>query len=62
MKGRFAVVRHENNEPNLRLGLALNQNLSAHATATVGVDVNASNVLGVKGGADHSIGFEVKLN
>lgn len=78
VKGRFSVVRPEDSEPNLRLGLgmgpiqgrcgketdqgvAINQQLSTHATAVVGLDVNASHLLGTKGGADHSLGFELKL-
>jgi hypothetical protein len=62
VKGRFAVVRPDDGEPHLRLGLALNQKVSTHATVTVGADINASSILGVKKGADHSVGFEVKLN
>lgn len=61
VKGRFAVVRHDD-EPNLRLGLAVNQKVSPHATVTLGADINASSVLGIKKGPDHSVGFEFKLN
>jgi len=46
---------------NFRVGLALSQTLSEHVVASVAADVNASSFLGLKGGADHSIGFEVKL-
>jgi len=61
VRGRLSVARPPNSDPNLRLALALNQTLSDHVTATIGADVNASSFLGLKGGADHSLGFEVKL-
>jgi len=61
-RGRVSVAKPtENAEPNFRVGLALNQTVSDHTVVTVGADVNASTFLGLKGGADHSIGFEVKL-
>jgi hypothetical protein len=62
VRGRLSVAKPaENADPNFRVALALNQTLSDHTVVTVGVDVNASTFLGLKGGADHSIGFEVKL-
>jgi len=62
LRGRLSVAKpSENAEPNFRVGLALNQTVSAHTVVTIGADVNASTFLGLKGGADHSMGFEVKL-
>jgi len=62
VRGRLSVAKpEESTEPNFRVALALNQNLSDHTVVTIGADVNASTILGLKGGADHSIGFEVKL-
>jgi hypothetical protein len=62
VRGRLSVAKPvESADPNFRVALALNQNLSPHTIVTVGADVNASTFLGLKGGADHSIGFEVKL-
>jgi hypothetical protein len=60
VRARLRVSKPKENT-NLRLGLALTQVLSAHATATIGADVNASNILGLKGGEEHSLGFELKL-
>jgi len=62
VRGKVSVAKPaENADPNLRVALALNQNLSTHTTVTVGADINASTLLGLKGGPDHAIGFEVKL-
>ena len=62
VKARVSVAKPADaTETNLRVGLAWNQILSQHTTVTVGADINGSTLLGSKGGADHSLGFEIKL-
>jgi len=57
VRGKLSV-----SEPTkFRLGLGLTQVLSAHTVASVGADINASGLLGIPGGSDNSVGFEVQL-
>jgi hypothetical protein len=44
-----------------RVAIALKQNLSQFAVATIGADLNANKLVGSSSGTDHSFGFELQL-
>jgi len=63
LKSKVNVQTHtDGSKPvEARLGLGLKQSFNKNVSATVGLDINARQVLGTNAGPDHSFGVDVKF-